>query len=98
MKDYPKPNIKVLFAPKLDKNVKAQIERSGKLKDPHYRVEKHLYNLQKQILDMAGPLTCLWADFLNQDATVNPKDVILLLPSTLTLLGSASHTITQERH
>ena len=34
MKDYPKPNIKVLFAPKLDKNVKAQIERSGKLKDP----------------------------------------------------------------
>ena len=40
---------------------------------------------------------CLWADLLNRDATVNPKDVILLLQSTLTLLGSASHTITQER-
>ena len=61
MKDYPKPNIEAL---KLDKDVKKQIERLGK--DPHYRVEKHLYNLQKQILDMAGPLTCLWADLLNQ--------------------------------
>ena len=62
-----------------------------------YGVEKHLYNLQKQILDMSGPLTCLWADLLNRDAMVNPKDVILLLQSTLTLLGSASYTITQER-
>jgi len=54
MKDYPKSNIEVLLAPKLDEE---QIERSGK--DPHYGVEKHLYNLHKQILDMAGPLTCL---------------------------------------
>jgi len=39
----------------------------------------------------------LWADLLNRDATVNPKDVILLLQSALTLLGSALHTIFQER-
>ena len=95
MKDYPKPKIEALFAPKLDEDVKKQIERTGK--DPHYGVEKHLYNLQKQILDISGPLACLWADLLNRDATVNPKDMILLLQSTLTLLGSASHTITQER-
>ena len=95
MKDYPKPKIEALFGPKLDEDVKKQIEKAGK--DPHYGVEKHLYNLQKQILDISGPLTCLWADLLNRDAGVNPKDVILLLQSTLTLLGSASHTITQER-
>ena len=77
VKDYPKPKIECLSAPKLDEDVKKQIEMAGK--DPHYGVEKHLYNLQKQILDMSGPLTCLWADLLNRDATVNPKDVILLL-------------------
>ena len=44
MKDYPKPKIEALFAPKLDEDVKKQIERAGK--DPHYGVEKHLYNLQ----------------------------------------------------
>ena len=93
MKDYPKSKIECFFAPKV--NVKKQIEIAGK--DPHYGVKKHLYNLQKQILDMSGPLTCLWADLLNRDATVNPKDVILLLQSILTLLGSASYTITQER-
>ena len=77
MKDYPKPKIEALFAPKLDEDVKKQIERADK--DPHYGVEKHLYNLQKQILDISGPLTCLWADLLNRDATVNPKDVMLRL-------------------
>ena len=30
MKDYPKPKIEALFAPKLDEDVKKQIERAGK--------------------------------------------------------------------
>ena len=51
------------FAPKLDEDIRKQIERAGK--DSHYGVEKRLYNLQKQILDISGPLTCLWADILN---------------------------------
>ena len=73
------------------------MSRADRQGPQHYGVEKHLYNLQKQILDISGPLTYLWAELLNQDARVNPKDVIQLLQSTLTLLGSASHTITQER-
>ena len=89
MKDYPKPKIEALFTPKLDEDVKKQIEREGK--GPHYGVEKHLYNLK------SGTLTCLWADHLNRNARVNLKDVILLLQNTLTLLGSAFYTITQER-
>jgi len=36
MKDYPKPKIEALFAPKLDDDVKRQIEMAGK--DPHYGV------------------------------------------------------------
>ena len=95
LKDYPKPRNEALFAPKFDEDVKKQIEKAGK--DPHYGIEKHLYNLQRQILDISSPLTCLWADLLNHDATVSHKDMILLLQGALTLLGSASHTITQER-
>ena len=48
MKDYPKPRNEALFASKLDEDVKKQIEKAGK--DPHYGIEKHLYNLQRQIL------------------------------------------------
>ena len=46
---------------------------------------------------MAGPLTCLRADMLNQKATVKQVDVLLLLPRVLILLGGASYSITQER-
>ena len=96
IKDYSKPRNEAFFAPKLDEDVKNQIEKAGK--DPHYGIEKHLYNLQRQILDISSPSTCLWADLLNHDATVSRKDMILLLQGALlTLLGSASHTITQER-
>ena len=80
-----------LRAPKIDDNIKKQIKRAGK--DPHFRVEKLLYKLQEQILDMAGPLTCLWADLLNKYATVKPEKVIFLLQRILVLLGSASHNV-----
>jgi len=38
MKDFPKPNIKVLFSPKLDDQVKHQLKTKGK--DPHFGKEK----------------------------------------------------------
>ena len=94
MKDFPKPSCTAFCMPKLDEDIKKQIRMTGK--DPHFRVKKHLFKLQEQILGMAGPLTCLWAD-LNQDATVNPEDIILLLQRVLVLLGSAYYTVTQER-
>ena len=95
MKDFPKPSCPALRTPKIDDDIKKQIKRAGK--DPHFGVEKSLYKFQEQILEMAGPLTCLWADLLNQDATVKPEDVILLLQRVLVILGSASHNISQER-
>ena len=94
MKDFLKSSCTALCTPKLDKDIKKQIRMAGK--DPHFGVEKHFFKLQEQILDMAGPLTCLWADF-NQEATVKPEDIILLLQRVLVLLGSASYNVTQER-
>ena len=95
MKDFPKPLCPALQTPKIDDDIKKQIKQASK--DPHFRVEKSLYKLQEQILDMAGPLTCLWADLLNQYVTVKPEDVILLLQKVLVLLESAFHNVSQER-
>ena len=53
MKDYPKPNIEVLSSPKLDEDAKKQIE---KLRS-QARIPAMEWNLQKQILNMSGPLT-----------------------------------------
>ena len=95
MGNFPRPACAVLHTPKLDEEVKKLIKQAGK--DPHFGTEKALYKLQDQMLDLAGPLTCLWADLLSKDAKVKTEDVILLLQRVLVLLGSASHTITRER-
>lgn len=52
MKDFPKPDCGVLMAPKLDEQVKEHLKMKGK--DSQFRVEKSLYKLQEQMLDVAG--------------------------------------------
>ena len=94
-KDFPRPNCKSLITPKLDEQVKDQLKRKGK--DPHFGAEKSLFKVQEHLLEVAGPLTCLWSDLLNQNTKVNPEDTLLLLQRALVLLGSASHYVTQER-
>ena len=81
-----------MSAPKLDEQLKEQLK-----KDPHYGSAKSLYKLQEQVLDVAGPFTCLWLDLLNKEAEVSNEDVILLHQCTLLLVGSASHAISLER-
>ena len=95
LKDFPKPNCKALRTPKLDEQVKEQLKRKGK--DPHFGAEKTLFRVQEQVLEVAGPLTCLWADLLNKNAKVSSEDILLLVQRALVLLGSAAHTITLER-
>ena len=95
MKDFPKPDCGVLTAPKLDEQVKEHLKMKGK--DPHFGSEKSLYKLQAQLVNVAGPLTCLWADLLNKEARVSAEDTLLLMQRALVLLGSASHAISQER-
>ncbi|MCG8626900.1 MAG: hypothetical protein MJE68_33475, partial [Proteobacteria bacterium] len=94
MKDFPKPDCGVLTAPKLDEQVKEHLKMKGK--DPHFGSEKSLYKLQEQMLDVAGLLTCLWADLLNKEACVSAEDTLLLVQRALVLLGSASDAISQE--
>ena len=95
LKDFPKPCSKPLEVPKLDKQVKEHIK--GKGKDPHYGQEKSLYKIQEAVLDVSGPLTCLWGDLLNEEAKYSKQDILMLIQRSLVLLGSASHAISQER-
>ena len=95
MKDFPKPKCDAMVAPQLDQQVKEQMQQRGK--DPHFGSEKSLYKVQEKILDVDRPLTCLWADLLNKQASVSAEDTLLLTQRALVLLGSASHAITVER-
>ena len=71
MKDFPRPSCQVVRTPKLDEGMKRQIKKAGK--DPLFGQERSLFKLHDQLLDMAGPLTCLWADMANKDVKVNPQ-------------------------
>ena len=95
MKDFPKQSCWVLRTPKLNENMKRQIKKAGK--DPLFGQERSLFKLHDQLVDMAGPLTCLWADIANKEAKVNPHEVILLVQRVLVLLGSAAYSVKQER-
>ena len=48
-KDFPKSNCKFLQFPRLNKEMKTQIRKTGK--DLHYGVKRSLNNLQDQLLD-----------------------------------------------
>lgn len=69
----------------------------GKGKDPHFGPEKTLFKLQEAVLEVAGPLTCLWADLLNKEASISKEDTVLLAQRALVLLGNVSHQMTLER-
>ena len=93
-KNFLKLNCKALTVPKLDQEVKEQLK--WKSKDPFIGGEKSLYKIQEQLFDGTGSLMCLWSDLLNKEAKVSFEDT-LLIQHTHVLLGSASHTASQER-
>lgn len=95
IKDFPRPSAEAVATPRLGGEVKDQLKSKGK--DPHHGAEKSLYKIQDQLLDVVGPLTCLWADLLNKEANVSPQDILLLLQRALVLLGSTSHSISVEQ-
>ena len=78
--DFPKPACEV---PRLDNQLKEHLQNKGK--DPHYGSEKTTYKLQESLLDVAGPLTCLWGDLLNKDAKVSAESILLLVQRALTV-------------
>ena len=63
----------------------------------HTGGQRNLYKIQEQLLDVSGPLICLWADLMRKEASLSAEDVLLTVQRALVLLGSASHAISLER-
>ena len=55
----------------------------GKGKDAHWGAEKPLYKIQGQLLDVSGPLTCLWADLKRKENSLSVEDVLLTVQCAL---------------
>ena len=64
LNDCPKPNCPALEVPRLDEEVKKQMKSKGK--NPDFGQEKTLFDIQDELLDVSGPLTCLWADMISR--------------------------------
>lgn len=79
----------------MDDELKEQLKSWGK--DPHFGAEKPLFRIQDQLMDVAGPLTCLWVHLLNKGAEISLEDVLLLIQRALVLVGGTSHSINLER-
>ena len=93
--DFPKPNCPALEVPRLDDEVRSQLKSRGE--DPQFGQEKKLFNIQGELLNVGGPLTCLWADMINPEVVADKEQIALLVQRALVLLGSASHSISLER-
>lgn len=72
IKNFPKPSHPAADCPKTRGDEK-------QIKKADCGPERSLYKLQKQLLDMVGPLTYLWADMSSRDAKLVPQDIILLV-------------------
>ena len=95
LESFPKPQCEAIQAPKLDPSVREQLWKKGK--DPQFGAEKNLYKIQEQLLEVTGPVACLWSDLLNPDSKPTSEQIIQLLQRALVLVGSTSHAISVER-
>jgi len=84
LSDFPKPNTRVLEAPKLAAEVKEQLR--SKRKDPHFGQEKVLFKLQESLLDVSGPLMCLCTDLTKPEAKTSPDEILFLIQRAIVLL------------
>jgi len=93
--DFPKPQYDALQAPRMDSEVEEQLSKKGK--DPHFGTEKTLYRLQEQLLEVTGPLTCLWSDLTRPGGEPSKEQMVHLLQRALVQVGSTSQAINIER-
>ena len=95
LNDFPIPQCSVLQAPKLDPEVKDQIQKKGS--NPQFGTERCLFNLQEELLEVTDPLMCLWSDLLNPTANPTKEDIILQIQRALCIVGSTYHSMNVEQ-
>ena len=83
--DYLKPNCPALEVPRLDEEVRQQLKQKGK--DPQFGIERTMFKLQEQILEVAGLLTCLWVYLLNSVEEPDIEQLKLVIQGALVFWG-----------
>ena len=97
-KAHPVPKTMVTRAPKVDHYATNHLKsRFPKGEDAE------LSKIQTALLRVCGPMTCLWAELIDNDllsnpeATVNVHDVLNIIQRSLVLLGNANELVSQLR-
>ena len=93
--DFPMPECDAIRVPRLDPEVKDQLRKRGQ--NPQFGTERALFRIQEQMLEVTGPLTCLWADLQYTQDKPTCEQMVHLIQRALVLLGNTSHSINIER-
>ena len=67
----------------------AEVERQG----PSFWDGEEMFKVPEQVLEVAGPLSCLWANLLNPDEEPDREQLKLVIQRALVLLGSECFTL-----
>ena len=97
-KAHPIPKTEATKAPKVDRFMQDYLaSRFPKSED------SDLARIQTAMLRASGPMTCLWAEMIDNgllgdpEATINVHDVLNIIQRSLVLLGNANEMISQLR-
>lgn len=97
-KEHPVPRTPVMKAPKVDQFVLDHLSN----RFPQSR-DNELGTIQKALLRVAGPLSCLWSELIDndlvkdEDSVISVHDVLSVVQRTLVLLGNANELVSQAR-
>ena len=97
-KAHPVPRTPVMKVPKVDRYILDHLRQNF----PKSR-DSELGTIQSALISATGPLTCLWAELLDNnlledpDSLINVQDVLNVIQRTLVLLGNATELVSQTR-
>ena len=97
-KTHPIPRTPVMRVPKVDGFMLDHLKQRFPKSCDH-----ELGTIQAALLRCTGPLSCLWAELIDndllksEDAVINVHDVLNVLQCTLVLLGNANELVSQTR-
>ena len=97
MVSLPRPQSDFLASPQLDEEVRKFLAYDLKDKFLNNPLEPKLFSVQNLLLEVSGPLLCLWSNLLDETRTISRPEIIQIILVSMVLLVNASNSITVER-
>ena len=96
MVSLPRPQSDFLTSPQLDEEVRKFLAYDLKDKFLNNPLEPKLFSVQNLLLEVSGPLLCLWSNLLDETRTISRPEIIQIIQVSMVLLANASNSITVE--